>query len=101
DQETITELNSALADFQQAVKIDPKSADAYNGRASCYDQLGKKDLALADYSKAIELNPELATAYMGRMAIYCEMGKKDLSIFDEQKIKSLGFAAINVCNLGK
>lgn len=101
DPETINELNTALADFQQAVKIDPKSADAYNGRASCYDQLGKKDLALADYNKAIELDPELATAYMGRMAIYCEMGKKELSIIDEKKIKALGFAAINVCNLGK
>lgn len=101
DQETINELNAALADFQQAIKINPNSADAYNGRASCYGDLGKKDLALADYNKAIELDPELATAYMGRMGIYCEQGKKELSIIDEKKIKALGFAAINVCNLGK
>ncbi|CAL1548870.1 unnamed protein product, partial [Lymnaea stagnalis] len=79
DAETIAELNLALADFQQAIKLNPKSAEAFNGRASCYDQLGKKDLALADYTKAIELDPNLATAYMGRMAIYCEMGKKELS----------------------
>lgn len=101
DAETIAELNLALADFQQAVKLNPKSAQAFNGRAGCYDQLGKKDLALADYNKAIELDPELATAYMGRMAIYCETGKKELSFADEKKIKELGFAAINMCRFGK
>ncbi len=100
DAETINRLNLALADFEQAIKINPKNADAYNGRASCNDDLGKKDLALADYTKAIELNPELATAYMGRMAIYCETGKKELSIIDEKKIKALGFATLNVCSFG-
>ena len=101
DAEEIKELNAALADFQQAIKIDPNAADAYNGRGGCYDQLGKKDLALADYTKAIELDPELATAYMGRMGIYCEMGKKELSIADEKKVKALGYAALNMCSLGK
>ncbi len=100
DAETINRLNLALADFEQAIKINPKNADAYNGRASCNDDLGKKDLALADYTKAIELNPELAAAYMGRMAIYCETGKKELSIIDEKKIKALGFATLNICSLG-
>lgn len=98
--ETIARYNLALADFEQAVKLDPNSAEAYNGRAICLENLGKKDLALADYTKAIQLDPDLATAYMGRMAIYCEMGKKELSIADEKKIKELGFAAINMCNLG-
>ncbi len=101
DAETVGQLKLALIDFEQAVKLSPNSAKAYNGRGSCYDQLGKKDLALADYSKAIEFDPQLATAYMGRMAIYCEMGKKELSIADEKRIKELGFAAINICNLGK
>lgn len=100
DTETISRLNLALADFEQSIKYNPKNAEAYNGRASVYDDFGKKDLALADYTKAIELDSELATAYMGRMAIYCQMGKKELSIADEKKVKELGFAAINVCNLG-
>lgn len=100
DAETINRLNLAFADFENAIKHNPKNAEAYNGRASVYDDLGKKDLALADYTKAIELDPTIATAYMGRMAIYCEMGKKELSIADEKKIKELGFAAINICSLG-
>lgn len=100
DAETIARLNLGLADFERAIKINPKNAEAYNGRASCNDDLGKKDLALADYTKAIELDPELATAYMGRMAIYCEMGKKELSIADEKKVKALGLATLNVCSLG-
>ena len=83
-----------------AIKLDQNSAAAYNGRASVYDDFGKKDQALVDYTKAIELDPNLATAYMGRMGIYCEMGKKELSIADEKKIKSLGYAALNPCNFG-
>ena len=98
DAETIARLNLAFADFEQAIKYNPKNAEAYNGRASVYDDLGKKELALADYSKAIELDPTIATAYMGRMAIYCEMGKKELSVADEKKVKELGFAAINICS---
>ncbi len=101
DAKTINQLNLALADFEKAIQLDPKSAQAYNGRASCYDELGKNNLALADYNKAIELDPEMVTPYMGRMGIYCETGKKELSIIDEKKIKALGYAAINVCNLSK
>lgn len=100
DAETIARLNLAFADFEQAIKYNPKNAEAYNGRASVYDDLGKKELALADYSKAIELDPTIATAYMGRMAIYCDLGKKELSIADEKKVKELGFATINICSLG-
>lgn len=100
DAETIQRLKLALSDFEQAIKHNPKNADAYNGRASVNDDLGKKDLALADYTKAVELDPTLATAYMGRMAIYCEQGKKDLSIADERKVRELGLATINICNLG-
>ncbi|MCD9188224.1 MAG: tetratricopeptide repeat protein [Pyrinomonadaceae bacterium] len=98
DAETISRLKFALADFENAIKYNPKNAEAYNGRASCHDRLGKKDAALADYTKAIQLDPTLATAYMGRMAIYCEMGKKELSIADEKKVKELGFAAFNACS---
>jgi tetratricopeptide (TPR) repeat protein len=99
-EEDLVKIRAIFADFDKAVKLDPKNAEAYEGRASSYEKLGKKDLALADYTKAIELNPNLATAYMGRMAIYCEMGKKELSIADEKKIKELGFATINICSLG-
>lgn len=101
DAETINRLKLGLADFEQAVKYNPKNARAYNGRAMCNERLGKKELALADYTKAIELDPTLETAYMGRMAIYCETGKKELSFADEKKIKELGFAAINICSFGK
>ncbi len=97
--EDLVKIRAALADFDKAVKLSPNSAEAFEGRASCNDSLGKKDLALADYNKAIELDPDLATAYMGRMGIYCEMGEKELSIIDEKKIKALGYAAINVCSL--
>lgn len=101
DSKTTALLNSALADFDRAITLDPRAARAFGARASIRKTFGKRDDALADYNRAIEIDPRLATAYMGRMSIYCEMGKSDLSIADEKKVRELGFAAINMCNLGR
>jgi len=41
-------------DFNKAIEIQPKYADAYNSRGSIYVAKGRMDLAFLDYSKAIE-----------------------------------------------
>lgn len=49
----------AVADFNFALKMNPKNADCYfyRGCVFFYD-LGKYDLALADLTKAVELSPD-------------------------------------------
>lgn len=52
----------AMEDFDKAVEVAPKFADAYSNRAKCRVELVKDDLdkAVADYEKAIELAPKNA-----------------------------------------
>ena len=60
------DYDRAIADFSEAIRLDPKIAKAYNERGGAY--YGKKDYdrAIADYSEAIRLNPKYAHAYSGR-----------------------------------
>src|SRR5436190_1431713 len=53
----------ALDDFNKAIELDPKLAEAYYHRGMV--QL-EKEKAIADYSKAIELKPDYAEAYFQR-----------------------------------
>jgi tetratricopeptide (TPR) repeat protein len=45
----------AIADFNQAIKIDPNDALSYIGRADSYAEQGKYELARTDLEKAKRL----------------------------------------------
>jgi tetratricopeptide (TPR) repeat protein len=47
--------NEAIAAFNEAIRLDPKSADAYRARGELYQKLGEKAKAEADLAKAKEL----------------------------------------------
>ena len=76
------EFEQALADYNQAIQLNPKYADAYNNRGNVYYNQGKYDLALADYNQAIQLNPKYADAYNNRGNVYYNQGKYDLALAD-------------------
>ena len=56
--ETSTTSTKALADCEDAVRLDPKAAETYDTRASAYAGEGKLDKAITDYDKAIRLDPK-------------------------------------------
>ena len=56
--------DKAIADFSEAIRLDPKRADAYYGRGTAYGHKGEYDKAIADYSDAIRLAPPKADAYL-------------------------------------
>ena len=47
------EKQGAIADYSQALSINPKNAEAYNNRGIAKDELGNKEGACMDYKKAI------------------------------------------------
>lgn len=56
-QDDMGRTKAALADYAQAIAIDPAYAEAYYNRSYTYEKLKQWDLALADASKAAELQP--------------------------------------------
>ena len=64
--------------FEQAVKLDPGFAEAYNNLAFTLRKQGPANFqkSLAYYNKAIQLKPKLAEAYMYRGVLYTQMGRK-------------------------
>jgi tetratricopeptide (TPR) repeat protein len=75
----------AIADCEQAVKLDPKRARAYMGRGVVYEDKGDQDRAIADYGTAIELDPKVPAVYAKRGMLYEHKGDPDRAISDYDK----------------
>jgi tetratricopeptide (TPR) repeat protein len=82
--ERLALLNFALADYDEAIRLNPNNALAYCGRAAVnWDNLYKGDktrseigeMSTADYSEAIRLDPRLAKAFYGRAISWGETGR--------------------------
>jgi tetratricopeptide (TPR) repeat protein len=65
------EFDRALADYDQAVALDPGDANALFGRAYTYYSLGRNDEAIADFDQALALDPSYVQAYSGRASAAC------------------------------
>ena len=52
------EYEKALADFNEALRFNPKYVLGYKNRAVLYDRMGDKDRAAADRNKVKELDPK-------------------------------------------
>ena len=52
---TLDEYDRAIADYTQAITIEPKLVQAYNKRGLVYHEVGRYEEALADYTQAIRI----------------------------------------------
>jgi tetratricopeptide (TPR) repeat protein len=60
------DLDGKIADYDEAIRLNPKNANAYTNRGATHKAKGELDLAIADYDEAIQLNPKNANAYTNR-----------------------------------
>jgi tetratricopeptide (TPR) repeat protein len=76
------EYESAIADFTEAIRLDPNYTAAYYNRGNAYNNKGDNDRAIADYTQAIRLDPNYAAAYNNRGIAYNDKGDNDRAIAD-------------------
>jgi len=60
------DFDRAIADYTQAIQLNPKDAKPHVNRGNVYSDKGDFDRAIADYSEAIQLDPKYAFAYLNR-----------------------------------
>ena len=66
---------AAIADCNEAIRLDPDSAEAYNNRGAAKHELGQYEAAIADCNEAIRLDPDGAKAYSNRGNTKHKMGQ--------------------------
>ena len=75
-------LDQAIADYSQAIALDPKNADAYTGRGLALRDSSRLEQALADFNKAIDLDPKNANAFLGRGLTYQRQNQNPQAVAD-------------------
>src|SRR5262249_16812831 len=64
--QTKRHLDRAIADYDQAIRLDPKNAASYSNRGSAWHKKNQLDRAIADYDQALRVDPAYTKAYQNR-----------------------------------
>jgi tetratricopeptide (TPR) repeat protein len=76
------DYDQALAEFSEAIRLDPKDPIAYRNRGLLWQNKKEYDKALDDYNHAIQLDSNHASAYRHRANIWKDKGNYDNAIAD-------------------
>ena len=77
--------DQAIADYTEAIRLNPRDAAAFAGRAQAYQTRANPDAALADFTTAIEIGGSVSVAagyLIGRGHTYLIKGQHDAAIAD-------------------
>jgi tetratricopeptide (TPR) repeat protein len=72
----------AIADFTEAIRLDPNDVTAFLNRGVTYDQENDHDRAIDDYNEAIRLDPGDAYVFLNRGSAYSRKKDYELAIAD-------------------
>jgi tetratricopeptide (TPR) repeat protein len=76
------QLDAALSDLNESIRLDPTSACALTNRGRVYAFKRDLDRAMADYDEAIRIDPAFALAYNNRGDACFNKGDLDRAIAD-------------------
>jgi len=76
------DFDRATMCFTEAIRLDPKYAEAYCNRGRVHGSKGEYDRAIADFTEAARLNPDVADAFYCRGLAYAQKGDLDKAIAD-------------------
>jgi lipoprotein NlpI len=75
-------FDAALADYNEAIRLDHTYAFPHNGRGLTWRLMGDTRRALADFDEAIKLNPKYSKTFNNRAEIWRIKGELDRAIDD-------------------
>jgi tetratricopeptide (TPR) repeat protein len=64
------QYDKAIREFTEAIRLDPKNADAYHQRGLAYDQTKDYDKAISDFTEAVRLEAGESDHLRARGAVY-------------------------------
>ena len=76
------EYADAIADYDEAIRLQPDHASAYYNRGNAKYALGEYEAAITDYDEAIRLQPDYVLAYNNRGLIKYTLGEYAAAIAD-------------------
>jgi lipoprotein NlpI len=82
-------LDAAIADYNRALKVNPKLPQAYVARGLAKLIKGDLNGAMVDFNTAIKLDPKLALAYAGRGEVKLNRGDLDGAAADYNRALEL------------
>jgi tetratricopeptide (TPR) repeat protein len=98
------DLVRALADANEAIRVDASSSRAFYRRGDIYKNLHQNELALNDFNEAIRLDPKVPVYFVDRSNSYVNLKQFDLAIRDLDEALRLDpkdeiNAIVNRCNV--
>jgi tetratricopeptide (TPR) repeat protein len=82
-------LDKAIVQYDQAIKLYPRLAEAYYNRGLAYRKKDNLEQALIDYTQAIRLDSKYISAYANRGFAFYKLGDLDRALADFEKILEL------------
>jgi tetratricopeptide (TPR) repeat protein len=88
------EIDSALADFNHAIYLNPNNFDALNNLGNLYFAQNQFGRAITGYTEVLRLKPDYAEAFINRGGAYARQGNLDRAIQDyDQAIRLIRIPA--------
>ncbi|MGD9502463.1 MAG: tetratricopeptide repeat protein [Methyloceanibacter sp.] len=84
------DLDAALADAAEAIRLVPDNADYLSNRGTIYLSKDTHDKAIEDFNHAIKLDPKLEVAFHNRGIAYIGKGDYDRAIEDLSQAIAIG-----------
>lgn len=75
-------LEEAIAEYDEAIRLDPWLDEAYTQRGLAYAGMGQLQRAIQDFNVTITLNPQGADGFFMRGSVQYSLGKYQLALDD-------------------